>query len=175
MSVWNCFCENILLEDTPVSIFNCTREEQQAPGTQCLDWSSGVFNMSRTPSTSGSKFTQGLEFWPCRFTLPGQTSANLERAYTSSSSFWKWPNGQVCWAYQRQAHVCSSGNGSLLRMLPLFLSLLTPLRNDHEQRAIVYLHFLMHHWLWQNSLIIDQFVHVHNDPFYSFLSTKCRA
>eukprot|EP00731_Ephydatia_muelleri_P000037 Em0001g37a len=37
------------------------------------------------------------------------------------------PDGQVCSAYQRQAHVSSSSNGGLQRMLSLFLSLLTPL------------------------------------------------
>ena len=37
------------------------------------------------------------------------------------------PDGQVCSAYQRQAHVSSSSNGGLQRMLSLFHSLLTPL------------------------------------------------
>ena len=36
------------------------------------------------------------------------------------------PDGQVCSAYQRQAHVSSSSNGGLQRMLSLFHSLLTP-------------------------------------------------
>ena len=35
------------------------------------------------------------------------------------------PDGQVCSAYQRQAHVSSSSNGGLQRMLSLFHSLLT--------------------------------------------------
>ena len=37
------------------------------------------------------------------------------------------PDGQVCSPYQRQAHVSSSSNGGLKRMLSLFHSLLTPL------------------------------------------------
>ena len=37
------------------------------------------------------------------------------------------PDGQVCSAYQRQAHVSSFSNGGLQRMLSLFHSLLTPL------------------------------------------------
>ena len=54
------------------------------------------------------------------------------------------PDGQVCSAYQRQAHVSSSSNGGLQRMLSLFHSLLTPLplqrwENTHIQELPLHL------------------------------------
>ena len=42
------------------------------------------------------------------------------------------PDGQVCSAYQRQAHVSSSSNGGLQRMLSLFHSLLTSKMGEHS-------------------------------------------
>ena len=63
-------------------------------------------------------------------------------------------------------------------MLPLFVSLLTPLRNEHERRTKMctssgQLFTCIFQYIigygGRNSLVIDQFVHVHNviDPFYS--------
>ncbi|KAL5509190.1 hypothetical protein EMCRGX_G004511 [Ephydatia muelleri] len=47
-------------------------------------------------------------------------------------------NGQVCSAYQRQAHVSSSSNGGLQRMLSLFHSLLTPLPLQRWENTHIY-------------------------------------
>ena len=61
-------------------------------------------------------------------------------------------------------------------MLPLFVSLLTPLRNEHERRTKMHtssgqLFTCIFQYVIgsgsRNSRVIDQFVHVHNDSFYS--------
>ena len=61
-------------------------------------------------------------------------------------------------------------------MLPLFVSLLTPLRNEHERRTKMHtssgqLFTCIFQYIIgsgsRNSRVIDQFVHVHNDSFYS--------
>ena len=61
-------------------------------------------------------------------------------------------------------------------MLLLFVSLLTPLRNEHERRTkmctssgqlFTRIFQYVIGYGCRNSLVIDQFVHVHNDPFYS--------
>ena len=61
-------------------------------------------------------------------------------------------------------------------MLPLFISLFTPLRNEYERRTKMcmssgQLFTCIFQYVigygGRNSLVIDQFVHVHKDPFHS--------
>ena len=81
-----------------------------------------------------------------------------------------------CVEHTKGRHMCPALAMEAYRECCHYLSLLIPLRNEHKRRTKMrtcseQLFTCIFQYVigygGRNSLIIDQFVHVHNDPFYS--------